>query len=48
MNDKEREMWVNNDEGLYNWFRESRLSMREFIRSNRAELTAYINKAMGK
>lgn len=42
LNDSEREMWVNNDEGLYNWFRSSRLSMREFLRQNRAEIDAAI------
>lgn len=46
MNDKEREQWIQNDEGLYNWWRSSRLSMREFIRQNRAELTAAISKAL--
>jgi hypothetical protein len=42
LNDREREMWVNNDEGLYSWFRSSRLSMREFLRQNRAEIDAAI------
>lgn len=46
MNDREREQWVMTDEGLYNWWKSSRLSMREFIRENRAELTAAINKAL--
>ena len=38
MNDTERTMWVDNDEGLYNWWRSSRLSKREFIRKHRKEL----------
>lgn len=42
MNDRERELWVSNDEGLYNWHRRSRLSMRRFIRENREELDAII------
>ena len=46
MNDREREMWVNNDESLYNWWRPSRQSMRAFIRENRAELTECINRAL--
>lgn len=35
INDKERELWVANDEGLYLEQRRSRLSMRAFIRENR-------------
>lgn len=46
MNDSEREMWVQNDEGLYAWWRSSRTSMREFLRTNRAELDACINRAL--
>lgn len=48
MNDEERRLWVLNDEGLYTWWRSSRLNMRTFIRVNRAELTACINRAMGR
>ena len=43
MNNSEREQWIANDEGLYNWKRQSRLSMREFIKQNRAEIDAAIN-----
>ena len=42
MNDTEREQWIDNDEGLYDWWRTSRLSKREFIRANRAEIDAAI------
>jgi hypothetical protein len=35
MNDDDRRQWVDNDEGLYDMYRRSRLSMREFIRQNR-------------
>lgn len=35
LNDHERELWVANDEGLYNMQQSSRLSMRTFIRQNR-------------
>lgn len=42
----EREQWINNDEGLYNWYRrESRTQkggMRAFIQRNRAEIDAAI------
>jgi len=34
LNDEERAQWVDNDEGLYNWRRQTRLSMREFVRQN--------------
>ena len=44
MNDTEREQWVDNDEGLYNWWRSSHQSRRQFIRENRAELDACILK----
>ena len=46
MNDTEREQWVNNDEGLYNWWKESRQSMRNFIRENRAALTECIERVL--
>jgi len=42
LNDTDREQWIDNDEGLYNWWRSSRLSKREFIRQNRDELTQII------
>lgn len=42
LNDAERKDWINNDEGLYNQQKSSGLSMREFIRQNRAELDAAI------
>lgn len=48
MNDREREIWVLNDEGLYNWWRRSRLSMRAFIRANRAELDSIITAALNR
>lgn len=48
LNDNDREQWVNNDQGLYNWWKGSRMSIREFVRSNRAELTEAINKVRNK
>jgi hypothetical protein len=42
LNDDERSQWIDNDEGLYNWFRSSRQSKRAFIRANRAEIDAAI------
>ncbi len=35
INDTDRAQWVDNDEGLYNEKRRSRLPMREFVRRNR-------------
>jgi hypothetical protein len=40
--------WVDNDEGLYNWWRGSRQSKRDFIRENRAELEASINGVLNR
>lgn len=36
MNDEERAEWVDNDEGLYDLWRTSRLGKRAFVRANRA------------
>ena len=46
LNDEDREQWIMNDEGLYNWFRSSRLSMRNFIRQNRKELDECIKPVL--
>lgn len=40
--------WIDNDESLYLWHRESRLSKREFIKQNRAELEACILAALNR
>jgi len=42
MNDTDRTQWIENDEGLYNWKRSTRLSMREFLKQNRQELDRII------
>jgi len=42
INDEDRRQWIENDEGLYNWKRSTRLPMRQFIRENRAEIDACI------
>lgn len=42
MNNSDREQWIDNDEGLYNWWRSSRQSKRQFIRDNKAEIDAAI------
>lgn len=41
-NTQEIGQWIDNDEGLYRWWRNSRLSKREFIRLNRSELVRII------
>ena len=46
MNDNDRAQWIDNDEYLYNLWRHSRLSKREYIRQYRQELTEYINKVL--
>jgi hypothetical protein len=50
MNDNDRRDWINNDESLYLWWRNSKdgRNMRAFIKANRAEITAYINKKLGR
>ena len=45
-NDEERRQWIENDEGLYNWQRSSRLSMTRFIRENRKEIDEVINNVL--
>jgi hypothetical protein len=45
-NDAERSMWVNNDEGLYLWWKDERGSLRDFVRRHRAELDAAIDQAL--
>jgi hypothetical protein len=46
-NDTERAQWIDNDEGLYNWWRSSRQSKRQFIRENRAEIDKCIDNVTG-
>ncbi len=48
MNDRERELWVNNDESLYRWWKSERMSLRNFIRENRAELTRLIEAVLNR
>jgi hypothetical protein len=49
MNDRERENWIDNDEGLYRMWRSSHSAKRKFIRSNRSVIDAVIeNVTAGK
>jgi hypothetical protein len=43
INDEERRLWVENDEGLYNMMQESGLGMKRFIRENRKAIDKVIN-----
>ncbi len=47
MNDTERAQWIDNDEGLYGWWRSSRQPKRQFIRENRAEIDSAISRVTG-
>lgn len=38
LNDKERKMWVINDEGLYMWWKSERVGITTFIKANRKQL----------
>jgi hypothetical protein len=44
MNDSEREQWVDNDEGLYNLMRRSRLGKRRWVRENPALIDSVIEQ----
>lgn len=46
VNDDDREQWVDNDEGLYTWWRSSRMGKRAFIRANRDDIDAVIRAAL--
>ena len=46
MNDRERELWVLNDEGLYRWYKSERVGLYQFINNNRAEITRLIKKVV--
>ena len=46
MNDKDREQWIDNDEGLYCWWRSTRQPKRRFINENRQALTETINNVL--
>lgn len=39
--------WIDNDEGLYNWWRSSRQSKTAFIKENRAQIVACIENVRG-
>jgi hypothetical protein len=48
LNDSDRLQWIDNDEGLYNWWRSSRQSKTQFIKENRKELSDCIMRALNQ
>jgi hypothetical protein len=46
LNDKDLAQWIDNDEGLYNWWRGSRMAKGKFIKENRAELQTLIRAVL--
>lgn len=46
MNNDERHEWISNDEGLYRWWKGTRLSMRTFIRENREAIDRCIKATL--
>ena len=42
INDNDREDWVNNDEGLYNWWQRSGVGITTFVRRHRQEIDIII------
>ena len=48
MNDRERVMWVDNDEGLYRWRLSEKLGVWAFVRKYRKEITEYIKKVSNR
>jgi hypothetical protein len=48
MDDKEREMWVMNDEEIYNWWQATGQGVTTFIRQNRKELTELILRKLNQ
>ena len=47
MNNSEREMWINNDEYLYNWRQREKGTMRDFIKRNRRWIDNHIDENSG-
>ncbi len=42
-NDEERRQWVLNDEGLYDWYRGTRMTVTAFIKAHRKEIDEVID-----
>lgn len=48
MNDRERQLWVDNDKSLYRWQQSSRLGMRRFIQTYRDQIDQYIQSQLSQ
>ena len=48
LNDAERELWVRNDQELHLMWIGAKCSMREFLRTQRNDVDAYILASVGK
>ena len=46
MNNRERGLWIDNDEGLYVWWQQSRQPKQEFIKANRTEIDIAIDNVV--
>lgn len=42
INDRERRLWVENDQGLYSWWQSLNIGLYRFVRENRKEITRAI------
>lgn len=47
LNDTDRSQWIDNDEGLYCWWKSSRMTKRAFISTYRREITEAIENVRG-
>lgn len=47
MNNTDRSQWIDNDEGLYCWWKSSKLSKAQFIKENKEEIDKAINNVLG-
>jgi hypothetical protein len=48
MNNRELELWIENDESLYSWWKASRLSKRAFMKENRKILDDHIQRVLDR
>ncbi len=47
LSNREREMWVENDEKLYHRWRLSGMTKREFIKAFKGQIDQFINEMLG-
>jgi hypothetical protein len=48
MNNNERELWLLNDEAMYNFWKFTRLTKREFLKKHRDKIDNYIKNKLQK